>query len=245
MKKKGTLYAIGVGPGDPELITLKAKRILETVKSVFSATSNPKKESLALKIVSPHLNHHSKILPLVFPMTRDEKSLECAWQAAAKKVLSVLDAGEDAAFVTLGDPCTYSTFTYLHRTVTEIEPEIEIEIVPGITSFQAAAARLKIPLTEAEESLVVVSGAKGGMEISRAAKKFDNLVIMKAYRHYDEIVRCLDELGLLDNTVAVRRVGLSGESITSKVADWNGNEPSYFTLLITKKGETKKKLQNH
>ncbi len=244
MKEKGTLYAIGVGPGDPELITLKAKRILETVKCVFSATSNPKKESLALKIVSPHLNHNSKILPLVFPMTRDEKSLKCAWQAAGKKVLSVLEAGDDAAFVTLGDPCTYSTFTYLHRTVTKMAPEIKIEIVPGITSFQAAAARLKIPLTEAEESLVVVSGAKGGLEISHAAKRFDNLVIMKAYRHYGEIVRCLEKLNLLESTVAVRRVGLSGESITTKIAEWNGNEPSYFTLLITKKGKREKKLHN-
>ncbi len=240
----GTLYAVGVGPGDPELLTIKGKRVLERVKYVFSATSKREKKSLALDIARPFLKEDAQIVPLVFPMVRDKKVLEEAWKNAAQKVLELLGTGSDGAFVTLGDPCTYSTFTYLQRTVTSLLPETKVEIIPGITSFQAAAARVKSPLAEGEESLAVVSGAKGGKEIKRLAHHVDNLVIMKAYRHYNEVVDCLDELGLLKGTVAVRRVGLDGESVTEKLRDWDGHKPSYFTLLISKKNREDKKLHN-
>ncbi len=242
--KSGTLYAVGVGPGDPELLTIKGKRVLERVKYVFSATSKREKESLALDIARPFLKEDAQIVPLVFPMVRDKKILEEAWTNAAKKVLELLGTGSDGAFVTLGDPCTYSTFTYLHRTVTTLLPGTKVEIIPGITSFQAAAARVKSPLAEGEESLAVVSGAKGSKEIKRLAHHVDNLVIMKAYRHYNKVVDCLDELGLLRGTVAVRRVGLEGESVTGKLRDWDGHRPSYFTLLIAKKNREDKKLHN-
>ncbi len=242
--KSGTLYAVGVGPGDPELLTIKGKRVLEKVKYVFSATSKREKESLALDIARPFLKEDSQIVPLVFPMVRNKKILEEAWTSAAKKVLELLGTGSDGAFVTLGDPCTYSTFTYLHRTLISLLPGTKVEIIPGITSFQAAAARVKSPLAEGEESLAVVSGAKGSKEIKRLANHVDNLVIMKAYRHYNKVVDCLDELGLLKGTVAVRRVGLEGESVTEKLRDWDGHTPSYFTLLITKKNREDKKLHN-
>jgi len=243
-KSAGTLYAVGVGPGDPELLTIKGKRVLERVTYVFSATSKMEKKSLALDIARPFLKKDAKIIPLVFPMIRDKKILEEAWMDAAKKVLELLGTGSDGAFVTLGDPCTYSTFTYLHRTVISLLPETKVEIIPGITSFQAAAARVKSPLAEGEESLAVVSGAKGSKEIKRLAHHADNLVIMKAYRHYKEVVDCLDKLGFLKGTVAVRRVGLEGESVTEKLRDWDGHKPSYFTLLITKKNGEDKKLHN-
>ncbi len=242
--KKGTLYAIGVGPGDPDLITLKALKVLERTEYLFAATSKGEKKSLALEIARPHLKMGPEITPLVFPMTRDKEVLEKAWLEAAQKVLTPLSNGKSATFVTLGDPCTYSTFTYLFRKLMEIEPEVRVEIIPGITSFQAAAARLKVPLAEGEESLGVVSGAKGSGEIRNIIHHCDNLVIMKAYRHYDDIVKCLEEMDLADKTMAVRRVGLEGESITTKLKDWDGEKPSYFTLLLTKKWKKHKKLHH-
>ncbi|NPA95803.1 MAG: precorrin-2 C(20)-methyltransferase [Thermodesulfobacteria bacterium] len=240
----GTLYAIGVGPGDPELITLKASKILGSIKYLFAATSKGEKESLALKIAMPHVKNGPEIIPLMFPMVRDKEALEKAWNEAAKKVCEPLFKGMDAAFVTLGDPSTYSTFTYLHRKLKAMAPGLKVEIIPGITSFQAAAARLQVPLAEAEESLAVVSGAKGSREIRQILPYCDNLVIMKAYRHYGEIVRCLEEMGLAQKTMAVRRVGLEGESVTTRLKEWDGQKPSYFTLLLTKKGKREKKLHD-
>ncbi len=242
--KTGTLYAVGVGPGDPELLTIKGRRVLEEVSCVFSATSKGSRHSLALDIASPFLKSDAKVIPLVFPMVRDKKLLERAWQDAAKKVIEPLGRGANVAFVTLGDPCTYSTFTYLHRTLLSMEDRLHVEIIPGITSFQAAAARIKTPLSEGEESLSVVSGAKGSAEIEKIASCTDNLVIMKAYRHYNKIVKCLEKLGLLDKTVAVRRVGLQGESVTRRLKEWNGDKASYFTLLLAKKENRARKLHN-
>ncbi len=240
----GTLYAIGVGPGDPDFLTLKALKILKKIRFIFTAASGEKKKSLALTIALPHLKNKPEIIPLIFPMVRDKTILEEAWEKAALKVLSVLDKGEDAAFVTLGDPSTYSTFTYLHRVLTQKRPEVNVQIVPGITSFQAAAARVQIPLAEGEESLMIVSGAKGSTEIEKAIDCCDNMVIMKAYKYYRDIVDTLERLNLLDKTVAVRRIGLKGESVTNRLKEWDGQSPSYFTLLLTKKGNQAKKLDS-
>ncbi len=242
MNTRGTLYAVGVGPGDPELVTVKAVKILERTKYLFTATSGPNKKSLALSIASSYLKNNPRIILLSFPMVRDKEVLEKAWQTAALKVIEVLKEGHDATFVTLGDPSTYSTFTYLLRSITNKDPLIKIQVIPGITSFQAAAAKLKIPLAEGEESLTIVSGAKGGREIEQAIGHCDNMVVMKAYRHYEEIIETLEKLGLVDKTVGARRIGLEGESITKKLHEWDGKKPSYFTLLITKKGGKGKKL---
>ncbi len=240
--KKGVLFGIGVGPGDPELLTLKAQRLLLKTKHIFTATSAPSKESLALKIASPHLRKDAIIYPLSFPMTRDKEKLKRAWDENAKKVLNILKMGENAIFLTLGDPSTYSTFTYLYRTLNKLDDKIKIEVIPGITSFQAAAATLKIPLVESEESFVVISGAKGANELKKVIKWCDNIVILKAYKKYDDLISCIKEYNLVDHTVGVRHIGLEGESIAWDITKWDGDKPSYFTLLLLKKGQSKKRL---
>ena len=114
-KKKqalGKLCAIGVGPGDSELLTIKAVRRLKDMKTVFAATSNKQQDSLAVQIARPHLNPGAELIPLHFPMARDKQLLENIWTENARKVLDVLRRPADAAFITLGDPSTYSTFTY-------------------------------------------------------------------------------------------------------------------------------------
>ncbi len=242
MNPRGTLYAIGVGPGDPELVTVKAAKVLERTKYLFAATSGKNQKSLALSVASFYLKNNPQIIRLVFPMVRDKAILQQAWQDAALRIIEILSKGDDATFVTLGDPSTYSTFTYLLRSITDKDPHIKVQVIPGITSFQAAAAKLKIPLAEGEESLTIVSGAKGSNEIRRTITQCDNMVILKAYRHYQQIIETLEELGLKGKTVAARRVGLEGESITKKLNKWDGQKPSYFTLLITKKGTKGKKL---
>ncbi len=147
----GTLYGIGVGPGDPELITLKALKVLQRVPHIFASCSPKNTYSLALDIVRCHLNG-AGIEHLPFPMTKDPEVLQEAWEGNARRVLEVLDTGSDAAFVTLGDPLTYSTFGYLLKTLKRLRPSVRVVTIPGITSYSAAAALTHIPLAEGEES---------------------------------------------------------------------------------------------
>ena len=123
----GVLYGVGVGPGDPGLITVKAVRVLERVSKIFAASSTKNDYSLAQRIVQENLRDVS-IEQLAFPMTRDEQVLLDAWHENALRVLAVLQEGRDAAFVTLGDPLTYSTFSYLLRTMRELAPDVNIHL---------------------------------------------------------------------------------------------------------------------
>jgi len=237
----GKLYAIGVGPGDPQLLTIKAANILQRIKYVFTAASDSNGKSLALQIASQHLAPDAKIHPLYFPMTRNKERLEKAWEENCTKIKHVLQLPEDAAFITLGDPSTYSTFTYLMRKLNK-SVDLHCEIVPGITSYQASAALVRLPLAEGEESFTIVSGAKGTKELEHALTYSDNIVIIKAYKHYKEIVTFLKEKGLAEHSVAVRRCGLPGEEISFQIDEWDGEKKSYFTLLIVKKRPLHKKL---
>ena len=138
----GHLYGIGVGPGDPELLTIKAANVLGRVDLILAASSTRNDDSLALDIARPHLKQGTRVIRLGFPMSRDEDTLQSAWVENARLVLKELEAGHDAAFITLGDPLLYSTFAYLLRTLRTLAPDQEVTVVPGITSFQAVAAAM-------------------------------------------------------------------------------------------------------
>jgi precorrin-2/cobalt-factor-2 C20-methyltransferase len=232
--KTGTLYGIGVGPGDPELITLKALKVLQRVPHIFAACSTKNSYSLALSIVRCHLNG-AGIEHLPFPMSKDARVLAEAWEQNARRVLEVLATGHDAAFVTLGDPLTYSTFGYLLKTLKRLNPEVAIVTIPGITSYSAAAALTHIPLTEGEESFYLVSGALGAAQLKEVIDKTDNIVILKTYRHFDEIFQVLEDMDLLDRTTCISRCGLEGEAIVENLRDLKGRELPYLSMVIIKK----------
>lgn len=232
----GTLYGIGVGPGDPELLTLKAVRILKEVGHVFAASSSKNDYSLALAIVKDHLSPGTPVEHLAFPMTFHHQSLDRAWTANCDRVLEELGFGKDVAFITLGDPLTFSTFIYLMRKIRERLPEILICTVPGITSFHAAAACANLPLAEGEEAVTILSGAKGGNRIKEALKVSDNVVLMKTYRHFPAILAQIEESGLQDNCCFISRCGLEGEIVEQDFARMTGmKQPHYLSLMIIKK----------
>jgi len=131
----GHLYGIGVGPGDPELLTIKAAKVLGRVDLILAASSTKNDDSLALDIARPHLKPDARVIRLGFPMSRNEDTLQSAWEENARLVLNELEQGHDAAFLTLGDPLLYSTFAYLLRTLRSLAPEQAVTIIPGITSF--------------------------------------------------------------------------------------------------------------
>ncbi|MFZ2088176.1 MAG: precorrin-2 C(20)-methyltransferase [Desulfobaccales bacterium] len=233
-QKTGTLYGIGVGPGDPELITLKALKVLQRTSHIFASTSSKNAYSLALNIVRSHLNG-ARIEHLPFPMTREAEVLQEAWEANACRVMEVLRAGEDAVFITLGDPLTYSTFGYLLRSVKRLDPTVRVVTIPGITSYHAAAALTQTPLSEGEESFFVVSGALGAARLREVIHKTDNIVLLKTYRHTDDILATLEEMGLTDRAVCISRAGMDGETVVQDLRELKGRSMPYLSMIIIKK----------
>jgi len=138
--KRGTLYGIGVGPGDPELITVKGANILSRCRHVFVPKARDASDSLALAIAKRYLGSSSEVHELVFPMTSEREELSRRWGESAREIITVLENGVDACFLTLGDPLLYSTYIYLLREVRDRVPDIDVVTVPGVTAFSAAAA---------------------------------------------------------------------------------------------------------
>jgi precorrin-2/cobalt-factor-2 C20-methyltransferase len=235
--KKGTLYGIGVGPGDPELLTLKAVRVLGQVDVIFAAASTKNDYSTAYSIAKPHLKDGVRIVRLGFPMTKDQDALDAAWAENARLVAEVLDDGHDAAFLTLGDPLTYSTYGYLQRTLLAMNPDIRLRAVPGITSFHAAAARIGLVLCESKESLLITSGVADPVRLEEQLNTADNAVILKAYKNFDDIRALLTKLRLADTTVLVSRLGMDEESILMDIKD-APKQPHYFSLALVKRNKS-------
>ncbi len=233
---KGTLYGIGVGPGDPDLITLKAVKILKRVDVVFAAASTKNLHSLAMSIARPHIPEATPVELLHFPMTRDRSATRRAWEANARRLVRVLETGRDAAFLTLGDSLTYSTFGYLMQHVQAAAPHIEVQTVPGITSYQAAASRLNTPLVEGEGALMVVSGANGGERLRSLSRKPETVVFLKAYRNLKDICAAIGESGQYPHCAAVKNCGQPNEEVVVDIAALCRQKPDYWTLIIARQG---------
>ncbi len=242
MKRPGTLYGIGVGPGDPDLIPVKAVRILGSVDTVFTAASTRNDYSRALEIARPHLSEHATIDKLDFPMSKDHAVMESAWRQHAAHIAGVLEQGRDAAFLTLGDPLTYSTYGYILRHLKADRPDLPIVTIPGITSYQAAAAAVNQPLVEGEESLLILSGVHGGERLLEMIQPPDNVVFLKAYRDVNGISEALEKAGLVEGSVAVSNCSTDEQQVNTDLKELGKQPPNYWTLIIAKRhGHVSKK----
>ncbi|MFP3999839.1 MAG: precorrin-2 C(20)-methyltransferase [Desulfobacterales bacterium] len=232
-KKSATLYGIGVGPGDPELITIKAVKTLSMVDVVYTASSTKNNYSLAISIARPHIPEDTEIRHLGFPMSKDTRVLEQAWKKNAETVAQTLTEGKNAAFLTLGDCLTYSTYSYLARHLRRINPEAHTVAIPGITSYNAAAARLQRPLAEGEESLLIVSGSSGGGKLRQMGEHADNVVFVKAYKNAADITRAINERGWREKSAGVVACGLPRERIVKDIGEFEDSPPDYWTLIFS------------
>ncbi|MBF0398458.1 MAG: precorrin-2 C(20)-methyltransferase [Desulfobacterales bacterium] len=233
-KKIGTLYGIGVGPGDPELVTVKASKILACVDIVFAAASTKNNYSLAVNIAKAYIPEKTTIKMLFFPMTIDKNETQKAWEEHSKTIIAELEKGRDAAFLTLGDSMTYSTYGYILRNIQNMAPSIKIETIPGITSYQAAAACLNMPLVEGEESLLLLSGANGGEKLRSFSNKPENIVFLKAYRNIKDINSTIDGAKVFEKSVGIINCGQQNQEIINNIEELNHKKPDYWTLIIAK-----------
>lgn len=233
---KGKLFGIGIGPGDPELLTLKAKRLIEDMDVIAVPKPAQEKESLALKIVESFIKPTQEILFLVMPMTQDNDILNKSWREGAESLYNKILEGKKVAFLTLGDASLYSTYSYLVKEIKKLDNKVEIETIPGITSFAASAARINVPLTEQEESLLIIPAVDEPQEIAKKLDLADNLVLMKVSRNFPELVAMLKEKNLLEKSVCITRCGQKEERITENLEDLLGSKPDYMSLVIVKGG---------
>lgn len=226
----GKLYGIGIGPGDPGLMTIKAKEILDDVKHIIAPVKNEGEESTALNIIKEKVDLSDKnIHRIVFLMEGGRQQFEKCGRDAGEQISEILEKGEDAAMISLGDISIYSTYMYLND---HIESKgYETEVVAGVTSFSYAAALAKIPLVQGSESLAVIT--PHGDMISKAVDHFDNIVIMKSGKSMAAITDVMEKNGILpENGVVVSRGGMDGQYIgpIDEKRDFN-----YFTTTIIKK----------
>lgn len=259
----GKLYVIGVGPGDPELLTLKALRILKEVSCICVPKSREEGSSLALSIVKKAINIDGKeIIEAYFPMRKTktlrkmekwskgvmEKTntptlqhpntsdceLDTKWQETIDAVYSRLDKGIDTAFITIGDPTIYSTFFYLHDGLLDLNPELNIEIIPGVSSINASASRAKISLGLADERIAILP-ANYTTDLKNALERFDTVVLMKVHKVFRNILNVLNETELLNKAVYISKVGMEDERIIKNIRDVKEEDLNYFSMVIIRK----------
>lgn len=230
------IYAIGVGPGDPELLTIKAERLIRHCPVICAPTGAADAASYALSIVE-HLLDRSRqeILTRVFPMMKQGAELEAAWEEVAAEVIARIDKGDDVAFITIGDPCLYSTFLYIYRIIRDKRADIAVEIIPGISSINAAAAAAGIPLGIAGERIAILPAAYEDYELRKTLQQFDTVVLMKVSRVFTRVYALLQELGLIDRAVFVRRVGSCQQEVVFDMSSLLGKELDYLSMLIVRK----------
>ena len=200
-----TFYGVGVGPGDPELLTLKARRILQAVP-VVAVPKGRGKRSYAYTVVQTFLDEsRQEVLELTFSMSKEEEVQRPYWQTAVEEIGDRLVQGKDVAFLTEGDPLFYSTFIPLYRLMQQHHPRVRIEVVPGVTSVTAVAGVAGLPLARAEEKVAIVPATSVRSTLPEILTTFDTVVLMKVSSVLDEVIDVLTTLGLKEHACLVEK----------------------------------------
>ncbi len=227
--KTGKFIGIGVGPGDTELLTIKALNTLKKVNFICSPRSAARKPSLALSIVQKYLDERDdnyQILEPLFPMIEDEEALQKYWDDAAALIIEKLDQGHDVAFITLGDPTIYSTFSYMHRRIQA--KGFEVETIPGVTSFTGCAATAGVSLGEKDEIIVIVPKVDDRLEIF--LKYADTLVVMKTSRHSEKLEQMVNRDSRNKEVISVKNCSMDDEKVVKGFL----KEKKYLSTTILK-----------
>ncbi|WP_371325326.1 precorrin-2 C(20)-methyltransferase [Dechloromonas sp. ZY10] len=232
-KRYGKLIGASLGPGDPELITRRAWSALQSGARWLYPVKKAEESSYALSIVERGgLAVPGDAVELVFPMTRDAEILAKAWARAATQTVELLAEGRDLVFLVEGDASTFATFGHLARVVRELVAEVEVETIPGVSSFAAAAATTGVTLAEEDETFAIIPAAYGVEVINHLLDEFDTLALLKVKPLVDEVVELLEQRELLATSVFVEKVGSPDERIVRDVASLKGEKVNYLSLML-------------
>ena len=229
----GTLYGVGVGPGDPELVTLKALRILKSVP-VLAWPAPEEGPSLAREIVAGHLPGGQREIAIRMPLLPARFPAEDVYDRAAAEIGAALDAGDDVAVICEGDPFFYGSFMYLFG---RLAADHEIEVVPGVSSLTACAAALGSPLSARNDVLSVIPGPLDAETMTRRLADADAAAIIKVGRHLEKIRGVLADMGLSDNARYIERATMAEQRIVKLDEVGDGDAPYFSMILMHKRAE--------
>jgi len=233
---KGTFYGVGVGPGDPELITVKGLKLLQKVPVIYIPKSGEESGSFALEVVEKYLDSsRQEIIDLVFPMCKDREGLQQFWDQSSRLILDRLGLGLDVACICIGDPLFYSTFAHMMRKVSEGDPNIPIKIIPGVSSISACTSAISLPLVQAGERLAVIPATYDPEGIHQVLLGFETVVLMKVNRVVDKVLPILEDLGLKKKAVFVSRATTDAQEVVWDLDQLRDKRLDYHSMMIIKK----------
>lgn len=234
-KNVGIFYGIGVGPGDPELLTLKAIKILKKIDAVIAPKTEKKSDSLALSIVENFLRDDVEIIYQTFPMIKNFSESKIVFKSNVQEIINLLDAEKNVAFLTLGDPMFYSTYIYIFQLLQD--RGIKIETIPGIPAFLAISSYIGRPAVFGNDIITIIPATADKSKIQDALKFSDSTVLMKVYKNFPEIVELLDAENMLDAAVLVSRCGLQNEKIFTNLQEHKSEKINYLSTILTRRTE--------
>lgn len=237
VSRPGTLTGLGVGPGDPDLMTLKALKVLQAAPVVAFPQGRPGQMGVAQHIVSPHLQAHQRQLPLDFPFVVEDDQLQTAWKRAADQVWAVLKTGQDVVFACEGDISFYGTFTYLADALSLAHPDVTIQRIPGVCSPMAAVSALGIPLTVQAEKLAVLPAFYGVEDLEDTLAWADVVVLMKVRSVYAAVWEVLKRRHLLSSSYVVVRASQPDQIIYRDLENYPHLDLPYFSLMVIRVGD--------
>ncbi len=236
------LIGIGVGPGDPDLLTVKAVNAIKNADTIMCPASSEDRDSIALSVVSSLIDKskNQEIIKLIFPMTKDRDILESTWNKNAEIMAKQVLAGKNVVYLTVGDPCLYSTWIYMHRNIQKKHPQIKQSVIPGIVSMFTFAAKVGVSIAEGAEKVAIIPSCYDLSSVKEIAKNSETLVFLKDGRYFDKVIDLLREAGFPDESIFAIGQDLGTErEIIRKLTLGQVNDGTlttkYFSILVVKR----------
>ena len=237
-----SLIGIGVGPGDPDLLTVKAVKAIHNADIIMCPASNEDRPSIALSIVSSIIDKskNQEIIKLIFPMTKDKDVLEQTWKRNAKIMAETVLSGKNVVYLTVGDPFLYSTWIYMHKDLKENYPDMNISVIPGIVSIFTFAAKVGVSVAEGAEKVAIIPSCYDLSSVKEIAKHSESMIFLKDGRYFDQVIKVLKESGFPDDSIFAIGQDLGTENeIIRKMTLGEVNDGTlttkYFSILVVKR----------
>ncbi len=236
------LIGIGVGPGDVDLLTVKAVKAIQNADIIMCPASNEDRPSIAFAVVSPIIDKskNQEIVKLIFPMTKDKDVLEATWKKNAKIMADTVLSGKNVVYLTVGDPFLYSTWIYMHKDLKKNYPDMDISVIPGIVSMFTFAAKVGVSIAEGAEKVAIIPSCYDLSSVKEIAKNSESMIFLKDGRYFDKVIEVLKESGFPDNSIFAIGQDLGTENeIIRKMTLGEVNDDTlttkYFSILVVKR----------
>ena len=236
------LIGIGVGPGDPELLTVKAVKAIQNADVIMCPASKEDRPSIALSVVSTLIDKskNQEIIKLVFPMTKDQDVLNTTWKKNSKIMAEKVLSGKNVVYLTVGDPYLYSTWIYMHKEIESNHPSMKISVIPGIVSMFTFASKVGVSIAEGAEKVSIIPSCYDLSTVKEIAKNSETMVFLKDGRYFDQVIDLLKEAGFPDNSIFAIGQDLGTENeIIRKLTLGEVNDGTltskYFSILVVKR----------